>query len=147
MRVVGWAYLNNARWAWRRASTRASRSLYSVRGFSSTSGFLAGAVPWGSSVISPGATWPRRSRVAWTLELKPFANLLADWPRFKLEKLDCNLVQLSIVDCVRCGVGLVGCWAREAVRGSHLGRWRCHQSSWGGRRAYALPSLITDTDG
>ena len=59
-------------------------------------------------MISPGAIWPRRSRVAWTLELKPFANLLADWPMFKLDKLDCNLLQPSIVDvCVGAGETVV----------------------------------------
>lgn len=54
-------------------------------------------VPCGSSVISSGATWPKRSLVAWTEELKPLANLFADWPRLRPEMLDWSLFQPSIV--------------------------------------------------
>lgn len=48
-------------------------------------------------MISSGAMLPKRSRVACRLELKPFANLLADWPMSMLEKLDRILFQPSIV--------------------------------------------------
>ena len=48
-------------------------------------------VPWGSSVMSSGATWPSRSLVACTPELNPFASLLADCAKFIEDRLDCSL--------------------------------------------------------
>jgi len=57
-------------------------------------------LPWGSSVISSGATWPRRSLVAWTLDWKPFANLLADWPRLRLPMLDWRVFHPSMLTVV-----------------------------------------------
>lgn len=72
--------------------------------------------PWGSSVISSGAICPSRSRVAWTLEVRPFANLLADWPRFKFPKLVWIFAQLSIV---------AGFVAEEAA---DVSLWRCSQT-------------------
>lgn len=48
-------------------------------------------------MISSGATVPRRSLVACTLELKPFAILLAEAPKLMLPKLVCSLFQPSMV--------------------------------------------------
>ena len=58
--------------------------------------------PCGSSVISSGATWPRRSRVAWTLDWKPLASLLADWPRLRPAMPDCSFVQPSMATILMC---------------------------------------------
>lgn len=55
----------------------------------------AWCAPWGSSVISSAATWPSRSLVACTLELKPFASLLADWPRLRLARPVWSCFQLA----------------------------------------------------
>lgn len=92
--------LSRATWALRRASTLASRSLYSTPVSQNTNTLRLRKPktrPWGSSVISFAATWPRRSLVACTLELKPFANLLADWPRLIEARLDWMFFQFSIL--------------------------------------------------
>ena len=53
-------------------------------------------IPCGNSVISSGAIWPRRSRVACTLDWKPLANLLADWPMLRPARPDESLLQPSM---------------------------------------------------
>lgn len=65
-------------------------------------------LPWGSSVISSAVTWPKRSRVAWTLELKPFVSLLPASAKLMLPKLDWNFDHPSIVLLVLGGDIWVG---------------------------------------
>jgi len=53
-------------------------------------------LPWGNSVISSAVTCPKRSRVAWTLELKPLVSLLPASAKLMLPMLDWSFDHPSI---------------------------------------------------
>jgi hypothetical protein len=55
-------------------------------------------------VISSAATWPRRSRVACTLELKPLVNFVPAWAKLMPLRLDWSFDHPSIAVCLRLAV-------------------------------------------
>lgn len=52
--------------------------------------------------------------MACTDELNPFANLFADWVRLRPVKLDCNLLQPSIVDVIEATWSML--WDEQQLR-------------------------------
>ena len=88
---------------------------------------LSPDIPWGSSVISSGATCPSLSFVAWTEELTPFANLEADWPMLRLAKpvwRDFQLAAISREGWLRNALSMLAACGGDAALRLRDGRKR-----------------------